>query len=172
MAEKDTIFKGRVKQTGIFSFKKLYSFLYDWLSEEGYKINEDKYSEKITGDSKEIEINWEAEKEISDYFKFVIRVDWFILGLKNIKVKKEDKEINMNTGEVEIKFKTILVKDYESKWEDHPVWKFLRGIYDRYIIRTRIDDYEDRLMEDTDELIAQCKSFLAIEAKHTHVPYK
>ena len=86
--------------------------------------------------------------------------------MKKIKIKKEDKEVSMNSGLVEMKFSAVLVKDYENKWEDHPFWKFLRGIYDRYIIKSRIDGYEDKLTEETDELIAQSKSFLAIEAKH------
>ena len=165
MAEKDTIFKGKVKQAGLFDFKELYSFAYDWLNSAGYNVKESSYGEKVAGDAKDIDVNWEAKRKISDYFKFVIKMDWKILGMKKVKVKKEDKEISMNSGLIEITFKAILVKDYESKWEDHPLWKFLRGIYDRYIIKSRIDDYEGKLSEETDELIAQCKSFLAIEAK-------
>lgn len=166
MAEKDTLFKGKIKQDGIFNFKDFYSFAYDWLNDQDYNVTETAYSEKVAGDSKEIEINWEAKKKISDYFKFVIKIDWRILGMKKVKVKKEDKEISMNSGMVEIAFKAVLVKDYESRWEDAPIWKFLRGIYDRYIIRSRIDDYEEKLLKEIDELIAQCKSFLAITAKH------
>lgn len=166
MAEKDSVFKGKLKQAGIFDFKEFYSFVYDWLKGEGYGVSEKTYSEKVAGDAKDIDVNWEAKKKVSDYFKFVIKVDWKILGMKKVKVKKEDKEVSMNSGLIELKFSSVLVKDYENKWEDHPFWKFMRGIYDRYIIRTRIDSYEGNLGDETDELIAQCKSFLAIEAKH------
>ena len=86
--------------------------------------------------------------------------------MKKIKIKKEDKEVNMNSGLVEVNFTAVLVKDYEHKWEDKPIWKFLRGIYDRYIIRSRIEKYEDKIKEEVEELIAQMKSFLAIEAKY------
>ena len=165
MAEKDTIFKGKIKQEGMFDFKEFYSFAYDWLNGEGYGVAEKAYSEKIAGDAKDIEIEWEAKKKVSDYFRFVIKMSWKILGMKKIKVKRENKEISMNTGVVEIKFSAVLVKDYESRWEDAPIWKFLRGLYDRYIIKSRIDDYGDKLTEDLDELIVQCKSFLAIEGK-------
>ena len=165
MAEKDTIFKGKIKQEGIFNFKEYYRFIYDWLREAGYGITEKSYGEKVSGDAKEINISWEAKKTVSDYFKFVIKMDWIVLRLKKIKVKREDKEVSTNSGVLEIKFSAVLVKDYENKWEDAPFWKFFRGIYDRYIIRSRIDDYEDRLVEDTEEVIAQSKAFLAIEAK-------
>lgn len=165
MAEKDTIFKGKIKQSGIFDFKDLYSFLYDWLKGEGYGVSEKAYGEEVTGDSKKIDISWQAKKKISDYFKFVIKVDWKIIGMKKIKVKKENKEVNMNSGQIEIKFAAILVKDYEHKWEDAPIWKFTRGVYDKYIIKSRIGGYEDKLMGELDELIGQAKAFLALEAK-------
>jgi hypothetical protein len=165
MAEKDKIFDGKIKQSGIFDFKELYSFAYDWLSDQGYGITERAYGEQVTGDSKKVDITWEAKKKVSDYFKFFIKMDWQLLGLKSIKVKKDDKEISMNSGSVEIKFKAFIIKDYENRWEEQPFWKFLRGVYDRYVIRTRIDEYEDKIRAELGELIAQIKSFLAIEGK-------
>ena len=41
------------------------------------------HSEKVAGDAKDIDINWEAGKKVSDYFKFIIKMDWKILGMKN-----------------------------------------------------------------------------------------
>ena len=61
--------------------------------------------------------------------------------------------------------RAILEKDYEHRWENNPFWKFLRGIYDRYIIRTRIEQYEERLLEEVNEAIAEAKALLAIETK-------
>jgi hypothetical protein len=115
MAEKDTKFSGKIKQKGIFDFKKFYNFAYDWLRDEGYKVIEKNYTEEITGDSKKIEIKWVAKKKISDYFQFVIQTDWLVLNLKNVEVQKEGKKVKMNSGEPELKIKGILVKDYENK---------------------------------------------------------
>ena len=166
MAEKDTVFSGKLKQKGIFDFKDIYAFTYDWLVSEGYKVTEKVYSEEITGDSKKIEIEWQAKKKISDYFQFLVKVRWMVLGLKNVEVQREGKKIKMNSGQVEIKIAGVLIKDYEHKWEDAPIWKFFRGIYDRYIVRTRIEQYEERLLEEVNEYVAQAKSLLAIETKH------
>lgn len=165
MAEKDTIFSGKIKQKGIFNFKDFYAFAYDWLVEEGYKLTEKVYSEEIIGDSKKIDIEWEAKKKISDYFRFVIQARWVIIGLRNIEVQREGQKIKMNSGQVEIKVRGILVKDYEHRWEDKPIWKFLRGIYDRYIIRSRIEQYEEKIKNEVEEFIAQCKSYLIIEGQ-------
>lgn len=166
MAEKDTIYKGKVKQTGIFDFKDFYSFTYDWLMDENYDVTEKSYSEKVSGESKDVEIKWEASKKVSDYFKFTIKLDWKILGMKKTKVKKGDREVSMDTGQVEIAFSAVLVKDYEGRWEENPFSKFLRGLYDRYIIRQRINEYEGKLIGELNEIVDQSKSFLAIEARH------
>lgn len=165
--ERDRVFSGKVKQKGIFNFKELYEFLYDYLMDENYDVFEDKYIEKIEGESKNAEIKWTAIKEISDYFRFEITLYWFVGGMKKIKVKKEDREVTMDSGSIEVKFEAVLVKDYENRWESNAFLKFSRGIYDRYIIRTRIDDSELKLFQEVNELTAQTKSFLALEGQHT-----
>lgn len=166
MAEKDKVFSTKLKYTGIWDFKQVYRFVYDWLSDSGYSLKETNYSEKIKPDGKEIEIRWEAKRKISDYFQFLITIDWLILGMTETEVQKEGAKMKMNKGYLEIKFSAVLVKDYEHRWENTALIKFLRGVYDRYIIKGRVEGYEDKLMGEIDELIAQTKAFLAIEGKH------
>ncbi|MDD5193252.1 MAG: hypothetical protein PHF67_01565 [Candidatus Nanoarchaeia archaeon] len=165
MVEKDSILKEKLKQSGIFNFKELYEFAFNWFMDENYDLNEKKYSEKVAGDTKELEIEWEGHKKISDYFKFVLKANWKITGLKKVKVKKGDKEVTMDSGVIEIRFECVLHKDYESRWENTATLKFLRGVYDRYIIRNRIDQYEGKLIGEFTDLINQFKAFLAIEGK-------
>jgi hypothetical protein len=165
MAEKDQVFKTKIKYTGIWDFKQVYRFLYDWFADNGYKVKEAGYTEKIKADGKEIEIKWVAKKKVSDYFQFQINADWLILGMTETEVQKEGAKMKMNKGYLEIMFSATLIKDYEQRWENNALLKFLRGVYDRYIIKSRIEDYEDRLLAEVDELIAQEKSFLAIEGK-------
>lgn len=166
MVEKDKIYKGKVRQSGIFNFKDFYEFLYDYFMDENYDLFETKYVEKLKGESKDLEIKWTATKEVSDYFRFEVFSHWIILGMKKVKVKKEGEEVIMDSGTIEIKFEAILQKDWENRWESHPFWKFLRGLYDRYIIRSRVDNYEIKLFEEINEIISQAKSFLAIEGQH------
>ena len=165
MAEKDKIFSGKTKYTGIWKFDETYRFVYDWFIDKGYKIKEKGYSEKVKPDGKEIEIKWEAKKKISDYFRFVIKTDWLILKMVEVEADREGKKVKMNKGYIELKFTAILEKDYEHRWENTAFLKFLRGVYDRYIIKGRIDDYEDKILDEVDEVIAQSKSFLTIEGK-------
>ena len=165
MVEKKTILAEKLKQIGIFNFKDYYNFMYDWLRNEGYDVVEKAYLEKVNGDSKDIEVKWEATRRISDYFKYKIELKWVLLGIKDATVEKEGKKIKMNSGSLEINFTSWLLKDPEQKWENKPWAKFLRGIYDKFIIRNRIEEYENELLNDTNELVDQGKAFLVLEAK-------
>lgn len=163
MAEKDKVVTQKIKRVGIFNFRDTYQFMYKWLDDEDYIIEEQKYVEEIQGDAKKIEIIWVATKRISDYFKNEIKLTWTVLGLKNVEVEQNGKRIKMNDGSFEVKFAGTLVKDYESTWEKKPITKFLRGIYDKFIIEGRIERYEDKLYGDVDDLIKDIKGFLTIE---------
>ena len=92
MAVKDKVFKGKLKQKGIYDYKAFYEFIYDHLSEEGYDIHESLYHDTASGDAKNLNINWSATKTISDYFQFEISLMWIILGQKKIKLKKDAKK--------------------------------------------------------------------------------
>jgi len=167
MSEKDRIFKGKIKQKGIFDFKEFYQYIYNAFVDEQYHVHETKYFEKAgrDGESKDVIIFWTATRQMSGYFTFQIKLEWQILGLKKVKVKKDGQEASMESGSVEIKFFVDLIKDAGNKWNSSFL-KALRRIYDRYIIKTRIEDHELKLYEHANDIIANAKAFLAIEGQH------
>ena len=168
MSEKENIFKGKIKQKGIFDFKEFYQYVYSALIDEEYRVHETKYFEKILkdGESKDMIIFWTAKRRISNYMLFQIKLEWQILGLKKVKVKKDGQEISTESGFVEIKFFADLIKDPDDAWSSSFL-KNLRRIYDRYIIKTRIEDHELKLYEHVNDIIANSKAFLAIEGQHS-----
>ncbi|MEM1535244.1 MAG: hypothetical protein QXE64_00190 [Candidatus Pacearchaeota archaeon] len=165
MSEKELIYETKVKHDGIFDFKALYAFLYDWFADREYFIKEESYTEKIKAEGKEIEIKWKCLKKITDYFRFEIEIKWRISRLVDIEITKEGKKIKANKGEVEIKFSGTLERDYENKFETSAFTKFLRSVYDRYIIRTRIEQMEGELTKEVIDASNQVKSYLVLEAK-------
>ena len=165
MAEKDKISETKVKHEGLFDFKETYRFLYTLLTDMEYTVEEKGYVEKVKPTGKEVEISWDVERKISDYFKYKMSVRWLILGMTSKEVVKEGMKTKMNKGVLEIKFACFLEKDYENRWETTAFLKFLRGIYDNYVIRGRIDDYEDKVFSEMTEVAEQLKAFLALEAK-------
>lgn len=166
MAEKETVFSSSIKYRGIFSFKDFYKFCYDWLTEEvGLKIMENKYSEKLDGDSKNIDIKWECDKEITDYFRFDAKVSFEVFSLKKIEITNGGKKVETNQGTVKVKIEGILVRDYKGKFETSAFNKFLRGVYERWIIVSRVEEFKGKIMSDCDEFLLQGKAYLDLEGK-------
>lgn len=166
MAEKDEIFSSKIQDTGIFLFSDFYRFCYEWLVDEtDLKISENKYAEKLEGDSKKIDVEWTGKKKVTDYFQFEIKVSFKITKLTNVEINQGNAKIKTNKGKVEVKVKGILVKDYEGKFETNAFKKFLRSIYEKWIIKSRIDQMEDKIIENCDEFLSQAKAYLDLEGK-------
>ncbi|MEK6827586.1 MAG: hypothetical protein AABX99_03835 [Nanoarchaeota archaeon] len=166
MAEKDKVFANKTKYDGIFSFDKFYKFCYDWLKEEtGLFLSEKKYKEKLSGDSKNIEIEWSGTKEVTDYFKFEIEVAFKVVGLTNVEISEGTKKIKTNKGSVEISIKGNLVRDYKGKFEKTGFQKMLRGIYEKMVIPERIEQMQGKINSDCDEFLSQTKAYLDLEGK-------
>ncbi len=166
MAEKDTIFSSSIKYNGIVDFPSFYKFCYDWLTEEvGLDVSEEKYAEKISGDAKNIDILWVGTKKVTDYFKFEVKLTFQILGLTKLELVQEGRKIKTNKGSVQVKIKGILVRDYQGKFEVNASRKFMRSIYEKWVIPSRIEEYEVKLIGNCDEFLSQAKAFLDIEGK-------
>jgi hypothetical protein len=163
MAEKDTIYSSKIKYAGVFNFKDFYQFCYQWLSDEtGLTVEEEEYSEKISGPVKNIDIKWKGSTKVSDYFKFEIKVEFKILAMSDVEINQGGNKIKTNKGEVSVKCKGVLVKDYEGKFETTAKMKLWRGIYEKWIIGGRVKEFEDKLSGACDEFLGQAKAFLDI----------
>lgn len=166
MVEKDTVFSSRIKNLGIFNFSDFYNFCYDWLTKETeLSISEDKYKEKLSGESKNIEIEWTGTRKVTDYFKYEVKVKFVILALTNVEINQGGKKIKTNKGTVEVTVKGVLLKDYNGKFEKTAFQKFMRAIYEKWVIPSRIEEYEEKLIGDCDEFLNQAKAYLDLEGK-------
>ena len=166
MPEKEEIFSSKIKYGGIFSFKDFYVFCNDWLTNEtDLFMSENKYSEKISGDSKNIDVEWTGRRKLTDYFRFDVKVTFKILGLTEVEIQEGSTKIKTNKGSIEVSIKGILVRDYEGKFERTAGKKFMRSIYEKWVIPSRIEEYEDKIVSKSDEFLNQAKAYLDIEGK-------
>ncbi|HJX50423.1 MAG TPA: hypothetical protein VJ438_03095 [Candidatus Nanoarchaeia archaeon] len=166
MSEKDKVFSNKIKYRGVFSFPDFYQFAYDWLRDEtGLLLSEDKYKEKLMGDSKNLEIEWTGRRDMTDYFRFELKVIFRIIGLVNVEVMQDGKKIKTNKAEIEIKIEGSLIRDYKSKFEKSAVHKFMRAIYEKSVIAARVEQFEVKIIEDCNEFLSQVKAYLDLEGK-------
>ena len=165
MSEKEKIFSSKVKYGEIFNFTEYYKFCHDWIEEEGYWVVENKYVEKLKGDAKEIDVEWTCKKKITDYFLFELKVKFKVINMKKIEINYGGSKINTNKGTVETSVDGTLIRDYESKFETSAFSKFLRGIYEKWVIPSRVEQFEDKLVDTCNTFLEQAKSYLDIEGK-------
>lgn len=165
MPEKNKVFGEKIKHTGIFDFKDLYGFCFEWFDENDYIVEEEQYIEKKKTDEKDVEIQWRAWKKVTDYFKFEIKLYWRILGMRDVEIVENGKKKKVNNAFVEIKFTGTLIRDWEGKWEGNAFQKFLREVYNKFLIRDRIEQMEDKLFEDCTELVDQIKAYFSVAGR-------
>ena len=161
MSHASKVLEQKVKKKGYWDFKELYNFCFNWFKDRGYKLAEKEYTEKDTG-TKEVKIDWEIKKKVSDYFQNKMVLEWHILLLEDVEIERDGKKVKTNKGDLKLTFKVDLVSDYEGRWEDKAFNKFLRGIYDKFIMKTTTDEYEERLKEVAQEFVADVKVFLEL----------
>lgn len=166
MVEKDQIIKEKLDHSGIFSFSDLYTFMHTWLKDNLYGVNEEKYGEKVSGASRDIGFEWKATRTLSDYFKIehTIRVD--VTGLTEVEVEIDGKKRRMNKGKIAMEIKGILIKDPKNTWDEtSPAYKFLREVYDKYIIPKRIKAMENKIENDVRSFKDEVKAYLELTGK-------
>ena len=166
MAEKDTIYSSKVKYAGVFDYPDFYKFCYDWLVDEMEMfVIEDQYVEKIEGDSKRVDFVWKGVREVTDYFKFAVKVKTRILGMKTVELVQDGQTVKANKGTVEVKISATLIRDYKGRFEEGAFKKFLRAIYEKWVITSRVEQFEEKLAGDADKFLAQVKDYLNLEGK-------
>lgn len=165
MAEKDLIVKEKLETSGLFDFSGLYSFAHGWLKYEEYSVVEEEYNEKVSGNSRDVMIKWKATKQVSDYFRVEHAIKFEIRGLTDVEVEIDGKKKKMNKGSVSTEIKGTLVKDPDSSWEGTPLYKFLREIYDKYVIPKRVDDMAVKVVGDVRSFKDELKSYLELSGK-------
>jgi len=168
MAEKDKLFSSKIKYSGVFNFGEFYKFCFEWLRDEtglGNALVEEKYAEKLSGDSKNVDVEWSGSKKMTDYFKEEIKVSFRVIGLTSVELSDGARKIKTNKGSIEVSIKGTLVKDYAGKFEKTAFQKFLRGVYEKTVIPSRVGEYEGKVMGECDEFLAQSKAYLDLEGK-------
>jgi hypothetical protein len=166
MTEKEEVFSNKIKYKGPVSFEKFYQFCYDWLVDEmGLLLSEKKYKEKLVSDYKNLEIEWSGFREMTDYFKMDVLVLWKIIGLTTSEKVEGTKKTKMNFGEFEITIKGNLLRDYKGKFEKSGMHKFVRAVYEKTVIPARIEQFEEKIIEDCSEFLSQVKAYLDLEGK-------
>jgi len=165
MAEKEEIVEEKFEYSGVFHFTEFYSFAHKWLKNEDYGIVEERYNENVSGNSRSVYIEWKASKQISDYFKIELKMKIDIRELVDVEVEMDGKKKKMHKGKISMGIKGNLIRDPESKWDGSALNRFLREIYNKYVIPSRIDGVKGKIMADVKDFKEELKAYLELLGK-------
>jgi len=166
MAEKDILIKEKLDHSGVFDFAGFYGFAHQWWREHLYDgVTEEKYSEKVSGNTKEIYIEWKASKRLSDYWKIEQQIKLDISGLTEVEVEIDGKRKKMNKGKIAVEIKGVMIRDPDSKWDRTPMMRFLREVYNKYVIPGRVESIEQKITADTRNWKDELKAYLDLTGK-------
>lgn len=165
MSEKEQVLKEKLEHSGLFDFKGFYSFAHAWLEEEGYDTEEEKYNEKVSGNSRDIYFEWKSTKESSDYFKREIKFKFDIKELTDVEVEIDGKKKKMSKGKIKIEIKGTIISDYDSKWDATPTYRFLRDTYNKFIVPNRVNSVKDMIKADVITLKEEFKAYLELSGR-------
>lgn len=162
MPKEDTVIDTKITYKGVFDFELLYLKLREWLLREGYsdpvQDGEKKYAEKVKPFGKIMEIVWESSKEEEKgYFKNLIKISFYGMGINEAEVEREGKVLKLDRGEVQIKFSSGLVRNAKGDWDESSM---MFRIYERHIIKDKIEHFKIECYKDTNDLIEEAKNFL------------
>src|SRR3989344_9601701 len=146
MGDKEIVIEEELAHDGLIDFPAFYSFCHSWFKDQEYNVVEEEYNEKISGNTREIGFKWKAGKKMGDYFKAEHALKFEIRNLSDVEVEIDGKKKKMNKGGIKIKMKGVLISDTENMWSGEGWFKkFAREVYDKYIIKKRKDDMEDKV---------------------------
>ena len=161
MTEKKIVIdKLRLSYEGLFSVVELYKIIDTFLREKGYDKRERVHQERVLPEGKYIELEIEPWKKYTDYVKSEIRTRIIMKDVKEVEIERDKMKVRLNQGKVQFVFDGYLTTDYEGRWEQKPIFFFLRTIFDKYVYKIYTGKYEGQVIEDVNQLHARIKAFL------------
>jgi len=142
--------------TGIVNFKQLYSELKNFWKNRDYIFIEKKHEEKINEDgSRSIRLEWECNKEITDYAKYIF---YCTIEAEKIKIiKKDNLEYEYVEG-LKITINGDLDIDFDKYFGSKPFNVFLRVLFERYLISPEIKDHKKKVASVADDFLNLAKT--------------
>lgn len=150
----------KLNYEGLFNVTELYQLIDNFFREKGFDKREVMNEEHIRTEGKYIMIELMPWKKITDYINHIIRIEIKMFGIKDVEVEKDGHKIKLNKGRMNIIFDAYLETDYEHRWEQKPMFFFLRTIFDKFIYGIYTKEGAGELKATTYELKDVIKGFL------------
>ena len=146
----------KLRHVGILELGEFYTWLQRWFDfEMSWKDSNEKYYEEVIlpgGDAKNIEMQWKVEKQETNYFKYVITLDFTFIAVSDTEIQVDGKRKKAQKGDYEIRINSYL----ETKTDD--LNTFFITILEKILFRNRIEMQRILLFEKVQSLHENIKN--------------
>ena len=85
--------------------------------------------------------------------------------MTDVEVEIDKQRKKMNKGKIEMKINGVIVKDPESKWDKTAFYRFLRDVYNKYVIPGRVENIESKIRKTVIDFKEEIKAFLELTGR-------
>lgn len=145
---------------GMFDENSLFKSLYGFLMSRNYFVIIKEQTEAIRPSGRIMEYEWQAFRDITFYVKYMIGVEFKIArGAEVLAEERGSKKSRLN-AEMEIRIKSAMMKNYNNTFPNTKFGKYLRELYEKYIMKDELKKWEDKLEEESLEFMREVKRLL------------
>ncbi len=157
-----------LRYTGLFDFDGLYAAVIDWAKHYNWWWHEKVYKHKVPNPlGAEQEMKWELEKKITDYIKYVIKIEVIMQDLTELEVEVNGKTKSLSNGKIFITMNGVLMWDWQKRFEGKGRFvEWMGNFYNKVIFKKELESvYGDQLFYRIWNLHAVMKKFLDMQTK-------
>jgi hypothetical protein len=161
MAEKSIVAeKSSISYKGFFEAKQLFLVIDRWLKDNGYEKSEKSAFQKNNETKTFAKHELEPFKKISDYAKFIIKIEVVLSDVENVLIEKEGQKLAVEKGNIKCSFAGVLETDYQNRWDAKPIYFFMKTVFDKIIFKREQSNFASELNAEVNELKNEVRSFL------------
>ena len=147
---------------GLFDINGLLKTIDAITIDKGYTKQEKRRTETVTPTGKEFYMELRPVKRKTAYYVLMIKLRISIGNMKEVEVIKDKTKVILNEGEIKILFDAWTTTDFEFRWEQKPIYYFLRNMFERVVYKIHTDRYLDELVDDCHFFHKNIKAYLNV----------
>lgn len=130
-----------IQYKGIFDMQELYEAIADFFRQKKFRLYETLQRHRRPGPfGVENRYQFEARRKVEEYYEWVVTVAIETFDLHEVEVvSKDGTKKKMTKGRIWVNLYGTVEMDYEKLWEKSAFLAHLKGFYNKYIIKKKIE---------------------------------
>jgi len=159
MEKKIVVDQLRLSYNGVFDINEFYNEVENWIVKNGMEKETKKKLEHVLPDGRKLEWFIESWKRVADYAKAVVRMRALFTDVKEVDITKDGSRRRLNEGNVLIFFDGILETDTYGRWQQKPLFYFMRALYDKFVWKFYTNRFEAELIKEVYDMHKTLEKF-------------